>query len=194
MTRGSFWSVLALAIAAFFWSSLATKASESAILKVLEQRGVHAIMRHALAPGFSDPSEFRLNDCATQRNLNEKGRAQARAIGQALKAAGVVFDQVLTSQWCRCRETATLLDMGLPSDFPSLNSFFEDRSTAERQTEDVRALLRTLRGQKTVMLVTHQVNISALTGRGVASGEVLLIRIEPDDTVSVLGEFLVPPG
>lgn len=173
--------------------SPSVRADNAAALELLKRPGVHAIMRHALAPGFSDPAAFKLNECNTQRNLDEAGRAQARAIGQAMKSAGVAFDQVVTSQWCRCRETAELLALGKPKDLPSLNSFFEDRSTAGQQTEDTKRFLSQLPRNETVMLVTHQVNISALTGRGVASGEVLVIKMASDGTVDMLGSFLLDP-
>ncbi len=155
-------------------------------LAPLAEPGVVAIMRHALAPGTGDPAGFRLNDCATQRNLDAQGRAQARAIGEAIRAAGVQADWIMTSQWCRCRETAELLDLGEVSDFPALNSFFADRSTGDEQTQDLRRFLSIIPPDVTVVLVTHQVNITALTGRSVGSGEVFLLRISPDGEVSVV--------
>ncbi|MCC0034094.1 MAG: histidine phosphatase family protein [Hoeflea sp.] len=156
----------------------------------LEQPGAMAIMRHALAPGTGDPSEFRLGDCATQRNLDERGREQARRIGEAFRARGIAFEQVLSSQWCRTRETADLLDLGPVSDAPSLNSFFQDFATREQQTRETRALIGSAEGR--LMLVTHQVNISALTGRGTRSGEVLIIR-ETDGEIEILGSILIDP-
>ena len=156
----------------------------------LEQPGAMAIMRHALAPGTGDPSEFRLGDCATQRNLDERGREQARRIGEAFRARGIAFEQVLSSQWCRTRETADLLDLGPVSDAPSLNSFFQDFATREQQTRETRALIGSAEGR--LMLVTHQVNISALTGRGTRSGEVLVIR-ETDGDIEILGSILIDP-
>ena len=162
------------------------RADTTAVLELLKQPGVQAIMRHAIAPGTGDPTNFQLDDCDTQRNLDGRGRDQARAIGKMLNNAGVVFDRILTSQWCRCRETAELLDMGMPVDFPALNSFFRDRSTAEKQTADVRAFLNALPESQRVLLVTHQVNISALTGRGVRSGEVFLIMKGEDGDVEVV--------
>lgn len=152
-----------------------------------------AIMRHALAPGTGDPANFRLDDCATQRNLDDRGRAQARAAGDAIRAAGIRVDRVLTSQWCRCRETAELLGLGEPEDFPALNSFFEDRSTAGDQTAALKAFLADLPPDQNVMLVTHQVNITALTGRGVSSGEIFLLRIHPHGEVEVVAEVPINP-
>lgn len=147
-------------------------------------------MRHALAPGTSDPAGFDVTDCSTQRNLDDRGRAQAQAIGKALKAQGITFDVIYTSQWCRCRDTATLLNMGVPEEAPALNSFFEDRSTRETQTQAARALIRTAEGP--VMLVTHQVNISALTGQFTSSGEILVIRATPGG-IEVLGSIEIAP-
>lgn len=156
----------------------------------LKQPGAMAIMRHALAPGTGDPSAFKLGDCATQRNLDARGREQARRIGEAFRARGIAFAQVRSSQWCRTRETAELLDLGPVSDAPSLNSFFQDFSTRERQTRETRELIGSAGGR--LMLVTHQVNISALTGRGTRSGEILVIR-ETDGDIEVLGSILIDP-
>lgn len=156
----------------------------------LKQPGAMAIMRHALAPGTSDPAGFDLDDCATQRNLDARGEAQARAIGASLATAGIRFEQVLTSQWCRCRDTARLLGMGTPVEAPALNSFFDDRSTRDAQTRDTLALIRAATGP--VMMVTHQVNITALTGTSVASGEVFVIRATAEG-VEILDRVRIDP-
>lgn len=157
----------------------------------LDTPGAVAIMRHALAPGTGDPAGFRLDDCATQRNLDARGRAQAEATGAALRARGITFDRVLTSQWCRTRETAELLDLGPVTPAPELNSFFGDFSRRAAQTADTLAMLAGLDGDR-AMLVTHQVNISALTGTAPRSGEVLVIRLR-DGAVEVLGRILIDP-
>ena len=156
----------------------------------LDAPGAIAIMRHALAPGTGDPPNLTVGDCSTQRNLDARGRAQAEAIGQAFRDRGHSFDLVLTSQWCRCRDTADLLNLGPVEDAPALNSFFRDRSTAIPQTEATRALLEST--QERLFLVTHFVNIRALTGEAVSSGEVLIIRPGPDG-VEVLGSILIAP-
>lgn len=156
----------------------------------LDEPGAIAIMRHALAPGTGDPAGFRLGDCATQRNLNEAGRKQARSIGDAFRARGIVFDHIFTGQWCRTRETAELLELGPVTEQPALNSFFGDVSTRDSQTAATRALIAAQ--QDRVFLVTHQVNISALTGQFTRSGEVLVIRAEAGNT-EVLGSILIEP-
>lgn len=149
-----------------------------------------AIMRHALAPGTSDPAQFQLDDCSTQRNLDTRGRDQARRIGAALRDNGIAFDQILSSEWCRTRETADLLDMGQVTPFPPLNSFFQDRSTRDSQTRALRAHLAQTEGK--LMIVTHQVNISALAGQSTRSGEILILR-QTDDGISVIGSILIDP-
>lgn len=179
-------------IIALFVFVLAAFAGPAVAFESLKEPGRVAIMRHALAPGTGDPAGFRLDDCVTQRNLDERGRRQAREIGAALRSAGVVFDRVLTSQWCRCRETAALLGFGEPEDAPFLNSFFADRSTRDEQTAALRAFLAALDPGETVMLVTHQVNITALTGRGVGSGEVFVLAPGADGGVEVVEEIRAP--
>ncbi len=167
------------------------QAEEPAWAALREARS-HVVVRHAEAPGVGDPAGFRLGDCATQRNLSNDGRAQARRISEQFKAEGIEIDHVLTSRWCRASETARLLDLGPVREDPALDSFFEDRSTAERQTQAVAERLKALDedGDRAV-LVTHQVNISALTGVGAASGEMVVIRLNGDD-VETLGRIRTP--
>ena len=104
----------------------------------LQAGGVAILLRHAQTePGVGDPPGFRIGDCSTQRNLSDDGRRQARRIGEALAARRVRIDHVLSSQWCRCLETARLAFPGRPVEpWPALNSFFDDRSTEPRQTRE----------------------------------------------------------
>ncbi|MEM9138662.1 MAG: histidine phosphatase family protein [Pseudomonadota bacterium] len=184
-------AILALAMAALTGGARAETSDED-LRRLLATPGVHAIMRHALAPGTSDPAGFRVNDCATQRNLDGRGRAQARATGDRLRALGARFTQVRTSQWCRCKDTADLLALGAPVEDLVLNSFFDDRSTAGSQTQALAAYLKALPPGEKVMLVTHQVNITALTRRGVSSGEIYLIRMGAEQA-EVLGSLIIDP-
>lgn len=100
-------------------------ASSSDTWSLLQQgdRGYVVMMRHALAPGTGDPPNFRLEDCSTQRNLSAQGRAQARRIGEAFRRRGIKVARVLSSQWCRCLETARLMNLGAVEPFAPLNSF-----------------------------------------------------------------------
>lgn len=141
----------------------------------IEQLGANVIfMRHALAPGFGDPDNFDVERCETQRNLDDQGRAQARDIGSKLRATGLAFDEVLSSEWCRCAETAELLDIGHWSTFSGLNSFFQGYAPREQTLQKLNGYLETLSGSELVVLVTHQVVISAATGISPPSGGVVL--------------------
>jgi phosphohistidine phosphatase SixA len=144
----------------------------------LERGGVGILLRHAQTEaGVGDPPGFRIGDCSTQRNLSEDGRRQAQRIGAALVARSVRIDQVLSSQWCRCLDTARLAFPKIAVEpFPALNSFFDDRSTESRQTREAAARIAAIRAPANVVFVTHHVNILALTGIAVGSGEAVLVR------------------
>lgn len=155
--------------------------------------GRHVLMiRHASAPGNGDPAHFQLRECNTQRNLDDDGRAQARAIGRWLKARGITRAQVYSSQWCRCLETARLLGLGEPIELPALNSFYqkvEDREPNLRALRDFLAARAT--SNSPVVLVTHQVTITAITGVYPASGEGVLIgRADAQESYAAKARFL----
>lgn len=158
--------------------------------EALDTPGAFAIMRHALAPGTGDPANLTVGDCSTQRNLSQEGRDQATRIGQAFRDRGHSFDIVLTSQWCRCRDTAELLNLGPVQEVPAFNSFFQDFSTRDSQTAEALSLLADRTNRP--FIVTHQVNIRALTGQTTRSGEVLIVR-HAGDTLDVLGSILIDP-
>jgi broad specificity phosphatase PhoE len=142
----------------------------------LKTRGTVIMFRHALAPGFGDPSNFRVDDCGTQRNLDARGREQSKVIGSQFKRLGFGSDVVYSSPWCRCLETARLMDIGPVNSFDGLGSFFEghvDRSqTLERLNSQLEAIAKSQ--DKPVVMVTHQVVISAVTLMGTSSGEAIL--------------------
>jgi len=146
-----------------------------AVADALRAGGVAVLMRHATAPGNFDPEGFRLDDCSTQRNLSPEGRSEARRIGAHLKGIGLVPGEVLTSQWCRCRETAVLA-FGAARDWPALNSFIRTRDSEATQVAEVLARIAAIRpGDKPLVLVTHQVMITAITGVYPQSGEVVVV-------------------
>ncbi|MBE9032866.1 histidine phosphatase family protein [filamentous cyanobacterium LEGE 11480] len=152
------------------------------------QAAYFILMRHALAPGMGDPDNFRLGDCATQRNLSAAGRAQARRTGAALQRRGVALRRVQSSQWCRCMETAALMAVGPVKPFAAINSFFQDRSTEAVQTKAVQQFMLDNSAKPGVsLMVTHFVNIAALTGSGVASGELVVMRVGEGKRLEVVG-------
>ncbi|RWN25047.1 histidine phosphatase family protein [Mesorhizobium sp.] len=151
-----------------------------------------ALLRHAAAPGSGDPPGFRLGDCSTQRNLSAEGRAQSRAIGDLFRANGISLAAVYSSQWCRCLDTARLLGLGKVVPLELLNSFFGDSAAAKEHTAALSAWLRGQRFGGPAVLVTHQVNITGLTGEVPDSGEMIIARIHEADPVQVIGHVATP--
>ena len=127
-------------------------------------------MRHALAPGFGDPVNFSINNCNSQRNLDKRGKAQAQAIGASIIQSGFRFNQILSSEWCRCKETAELMNLGQWETFSGLNSFFQGYADKAKTLQRLNSRLEEFK-EGVTLLVTHQVTISAITGASVASGE-----------------------
>jgi phosphohistidine phosphatase SixA len=149
---------------------------EAALWKAIARGGHVLLMRHALAPGIGDPPGFALEDCATQRNLSAQGRRQALAIGSRMRSRGVSQARVYSSQWCRCLETARLIGFGEVRALPALNSFFDAPHRQATQTAQTLALIERLEPGPSAILVTHQVNITALTGIVPDPGEMLVLR------------------
>lgn len=150
--------------------------------------GAIVLFRHATAPGIGDPANFRLGECATQRNLDDTGRAESRRIGEAFRRRGIQVGAVLVSQWCRTRETARLAFGDAAREEPAFNSFFgRDAAQRDAQTAQARQALRDWKGPGTLVVVTHQVNISALTGRGAMSAEGVVVRAQGDGPLRVVG-------
>jgi phosphohistidine phosphatase SixA len=146
------------------------------------------VMRHAVTePGVGDPPGYVLGRCETQRNLSAEGRAQARAFGERLAAIGWRPERVLSSRWCRCLDTATLVAQGVgaPTVQPwtALDSFFDARASEPAQTALLRERLRAPALPRQLW-VTHQVNISALTGSAVAMGQALWLEARADGTLA----------
>ncbi|MCM0036498.1 MAG: histidine phosphatase family protein [Burkholderiaceae bacterium] len=173
--------ILSIILLSFCTAIFAWPAQSSPLLNALTD-GQHVLMiRHADAPGFSDPPSLKLGDCSTQRNLGERGRTQAKELGVWLKKQGIASAVVLSSAWCRCEETARLLGLGAVTTVPELGSFFQNMSDSGPQTNALKALLaqrlKAPAPSKPMILVTHQVNISAFTGTSVGQGELLLVKI-----------------
>lgn len=182
-------TIVALTFVCWFVPHSVTAEDAHHPLDIWRQPGVHALMRHAIAPGTGDPENFVIGDCKTQRNLDEAGRNQARAIGERLREAGIVLDVILSSQWCRCLETAKLLGLGNVIEAPALNSFFRDGSTKKIQTDQIIDQLHALPEASNALLITHQVNITALTGVYPNSGEIILFRFDDNDILEMLARL-----
>ena len=145
------------------------------------QDGQHVLlMRHADAPGYGDPSGYVIAQCATQRNLGEYGKKQSKAIGAWLSNQGIQVATVFSSPWCRCLETANLLNKGPVKIDPAIGSFFDDMSLEKKQTRELEALIKNELGKQSrvpIILVTHHVNIQAYSGKVVGVGDMVLVRV-----------------
>lgn len=153
--------------------------------------GGHVLMiRHAYAPGTGDPSDFTIGDCTTQRNLDDRGRDQARRIGTWLRAAGIMSAKIYSSQWCRSLETAQLIDLGPVTELPALNSFHGRPELAEPILAALKGFLaqQPVDGQL-ILLVTHHVNIYGISGIGVLSGGAVVLELTPGEGYKVLGRL-----
>jgi broad specificity phosphatase PhoE len=160
----------------------------------LHQGGVLVVMRHAdTEPGSGDPPGFRIEDCKTQRNLSAHGRVQAQRIGAMFAVRGVRPAQVFSSAWCRCVDTALLAFPSVPvNNLPALDSVFMDKSREPAQTAALREEMRRLHPTGVTVWVTHQTNMTALTGEYAGMGEALILRPDNTGNFRVLGR-LSPP-
>ncbi|WP_413774401.1 histidine phosphatase family protein [Marinobacter sp. AN1] len=180
-------SVLLLLLSAM--TASAVSADEEA-WKALQEGRALLMLRHALAPGTGDPENFALDDCSTQRNLNDRGREQARAWKELLWKHGIGEARVYTSQWCRSRDTATEMAIGKVTEWPPLNSFFAGRGNGDMQTRQTIALVNALKPGLPVVLVSHQVNITRLTGVYPSSGEGVIIALPLSDNPTILATVM----
>lgn len=160
-------------------------ADEAALWQALRDGQHVALVRHALAPGTFDPPEFAIGDCSTQRDLSDEGREQARALGDRFRKQGIRNVALYSSEWCRCMHTATEMRLGPVVALPALNSLHHDRADAAQQTEAVLTLIQQHRDSKPLVLVTHQVNISRLTGTHAGSGEVVVARLVDGKLIAI---------
>ena len=143
----------------------------------LAQEGNKIILiRHSLAPGGGDPAGFKIDDCKTQRNLNKKGINQSKNIGKLFKKNKVFIDQVLTSQWCRCKDTAKYA-FGNYKEFTALNSTFQSsfNKNEEKQLKELYNYVKKWNGNgKNLVLITHYSIITAATNAVPSSGEIVI--------------------
>ena len=171
-------------------SSSHVSASQNDVIKRMTSGGHILMIRHALAPGGGDPPNFTIGDCTTQRNLNDSGRNQARKIGDWLRSNGVTSARVYSSQWCRCLETAALMEFGSVRELPALNSFYERVQDREKNISTLKGFIRNQPvGGELIIMVTHFVTIAAISGSGVSSGEGVLLELKADGNYMVIGNI-----
>lgn len=150
------------------------------------------ILRHATAPGLGDPPGFVIEDCKTQRNLSQQGRAEAQRWGERLREAGLTEVRLFSSRWCRALESAEQMALGPVEPLPALDSFFASPANEQSHTAALRQAIERLQAGEIAVLVTHQVNITALTGIFPQSGEGLILARPLAATPVVLARIAPP--
>jgi phosphohistidine phosphatase SixA len=177
--------------------SLSAYADDLAVwdkLKASNTKGYVLLLRHALAPGSGDPANFKLNDCSTQRNLSEQGRADAKDIGIWLKSKQVKIHRVESSRWCRAKETAKLMAIGNVRLNKNLDSLFNAADPVKHpKTAAIRKQIVNHRNKEGLLvMVGHFVNIGAIVGSGVDSGEGVLVRANAKGEIKIVGSSPTP--
>ena len=149
--------------------------TEKEIINNLEKGGNLIFIRHAYAPGGGDPDNFNINDCSTQRNLSDKGREQAKNIGIFFKNNQIPIDKVISSEWCRCKETALIAFKNYETE-NFLNSFYSAKFAKNRkmQMKKLKDYVKSWNGDKNLVLVTHYVVISEALNYAPSSGEIVI--------------------
>jgi phosphohistidine phosphatase SixA len=185
-----------LVIAALLISNVTPHSAHARELAIWDQlkgsnpKGYVLVMRHALAPGVGDPENFNVNDCSTQRNLNDEGRQDARDVGQWLVRQEVKILRVESSRWCRAKETAQLLNIGKVRLNKNLDSLFEDESdwATHPQTMNIKKRILDHRNKRGLLVfVGHFVNFQAAAGVSLDSGEGALVRANAQGEIKVMG-------
>tara|TARA_Y100001978_G_scaffold13614_1_gene10780 strand:+ start:24 stop:581 length:558 start_codon:yes stop_codon:yes gene_type:complete len=145
------------------------------LINQLEEGGKLIFIRHAYAPGSGDPDNFNLNDCSTQRNLSKEGQRQAEYIGKFFRNHKVKIDKVLSSEWCRCKETAKIAFKNFSTN-SFLNSFYSSKfaKNKDKQVKALKEYIKKFKSDKNLVLVTHYVLISEILNYGPSSGEIVV--------------------
>ena len=145
------------------------------LINQLEDGGKLIFIRHAYAPGNGDPNNFNLNDCSTQRNLNSIGRKQAKDIGEFFRVNEIKIFKVLSSEWCRCKETADIAFNDYSTN-SFLNSFYSSKyaKNKDKQVEALNNYVKKFKSEKNLIFVTHYVLISEVLNYGPSSGEIVV--------------------
>ena len=156
------------------------------LINQLEDGGKLIFIRHAYAPGNGDPAGFNLNDCSTQRNLSDEGRKQAQRIGEFFTKNKIEIDKVLSSEWCRCKETAKIAFKNYSTN-SFLNSFYSSKfsKNKDKQVKAFNYYVKNLESKKNLIFVTHYVFISEVLNYGPSSGEIVV----SDKNLNIIGSI-----
>ena len=160
--------------------------SDDKILKSLKEGKKLVFIRHAIAPGNGDPNNFDIKDCSTQRNLDENGIEESKKIGLFFKNNKIKIDKVLSSQWCRCKDTAKYAFKNFET-FDALNSFYDEKfaENETKQIKDLKNYIKNWNSDKNLVLITHFVVISSILNTGSSSGEIII----SDKNFNIIGSI-----
>ena len=160
--------------------------SDDRILNSLKEGKKLIFIRHAIAPGNGDPNNFNIKDCSTQRNLNKNGIKQSKKIGLFFKKNKIKIDKILSSEWCRCIDTAKYAFENFET-FDALNSFYDEKFAANetRQINDLKKYIKNWDSNKNLVFVTHYVVISSILNTGSSSGEIII----SDKNFNIIGSI-----
>tara|TARA_B100001113_G_C20740208_1_gene461937 strand:+ start:33 stop:581 length:549 start_codon:yes stop_codon:yes gene_type:complete len=160
--------------------------SEENLINSLKEGGKLIFIRHALAPGGGDPDNFKLNDCSTQRNLNKEGIKQSQKIGFFFKENQIPIDKVLSSEWCRCKDTAKYAFKNFKT-FDALNSFYslKFQKNKNKQIKNLKNYIIQWNGKENLVFVTHYVVILEMLNYAPSSGEIVIA----DKNLNVIGSL-----
>jgi phosphohistidine phosphatase SixA len=160
--------------------------SQEKLINLLKDGNKLIFIRHAYAPGTGDPTNFKLNDCSTQRNLNDEGIIQSKKIGQFFSRNKIQVDKVLSSEWCRCKDTAKFA-FNKYSTFDALNSFYDPRfkNNKNKQVHDLKNYINNWKSKKNLVFITHFVVISEVLKVGADSGEIII----SDKEFNIIGRY-----
>ena len=162
--------------------------SNKDLLKQLTEGGKLIFIRHAYAPGSGDPNNFNLNDCSTQRNLSDRGKKQAEHIGSIFREYKIEIDEVYSSEWCRCKETAEIAFTNFTTK-NFLNSFYSS-NYAKNKTKQIKDLMKFVKKndfEKNIIFVTHYVLISEVLDYAPSSGEIIV----SDKEFNIIGSIKI---
>jgi broad specificity phosphatase PhoE len=171
------------------WTGPVARAEE-AVWPALRTPGAVVVLRHSFAPGGFDPPDSRLDDCSTQRNLDENGRAQARRLGEAFRQQGIAVGAVLSSPRCRCLDTARLA-FGQVQSWGVLQGALNDMELRQRQLAEIRQRIAAHRSGPPLVLVTHGSVVTDLTGLSIRMGEFVVLQRAADGSHAVAGQLYV---
>ena len=162
--------------------------SNESLINSLKDGKKIVFIRHAIAPGSGDPKNFDIKQCTTQRNLNEDGKNQSKKIGDFFKQNKIKINKILSSEWCRCKDTAKIA-FGKFETFNALNSFYEARFEKNRlrQIKDLKNFISSWESDSNLILVTHYVVIYDLLNSRVSSGEMIIT----DKKLNIIGNLQI---